>query len=109
MFILLTFIIALLVPVVAQSQTTCFNYGKTISCDGPRGNTSMTELSRGKGIISGPSGVESYSIIGGERERRSVTGIEPLERLERLPSFSERMERLDRMDRSLNAPLFLDR
>jgi hypothetical protein len=110
MFILIAIIIGLTVPAVAQSQVNCFSYngGKMLSCDGPRGTTMQTELSPGKGIISGPSGVEPYSIIGADRDRRSVTGIEPLQKLDRLPSFSERMDRMDR-DSGLMTPLFLDR
>ena len=107
MFFLL-FLILLLMPVVAHSQT-CFSYnnGKTLSCDSNRGrgNTTITELSPGRGIIThedrNDSSIEPYSIIGNEPRH---SAIEPLKELDRLPSVSEQ-----RLRDSGQMPLFLER
>lgn len=89
--LLLLFIVMLFVPVLAEAQIACSNLGGgTLYCDGPRGSTSITELSPGMGIITrqgrdGSSSMDPYTIIGQDRHRSG--GIEPLERLERLPSL----------------------
>ena len=85
MFILLL-LGMMLVPVIAQSQIACFDYGSTLSCDGPRGNTSITEFSRGQGVIQTDKETIPYSIIGRDEERRSSYRSQPLQELDRLPS-----------------------
>ena len=87
MFILLL-LGMMLVPVMAQSQIACFDYGNTLSCDGPRGNTSITEFSRGQGVIQTDRETIPYSIIGRDEERRSSYNSQPLRELEPLPSSS---------------------
>ena len=87
MFILL-FVAMLFVPMIAQGQVACFDYGSTISCDGPRGNTSITEFSRGQGVIQTERETIPYTIIGQDNNSRSSYSRQPIEPLERLPSSS---------------------
>ena len=72
----------------SEAQVACFDYGSTLSCDGPRGNASITELSRGQGIIQTDRETTPYSIIGQKEGRRS-SAIQPLRELEQLPSYRD--------------------
>jgi hypothetical protein len=72
----------------SEAQVACFDYGSTLSCDGPRGNTSITEFSRGQGIIQSEGSTIPYSIIGQQEERRS-SAIRPLRELDPLPSYRD--------------------
>ena len=72
----------------SEAQVACFDYGSTLSCDGPRGNRSITEFSRGQGIIQSEGSTIPYSIIGQQEERRS-SAIRPLRKLDPLPSYRD--------------------
>ena len=93
MFIFMLLVIGLSVTVLADAQIACSGIGGgTVICNSPSGSTSITDFSRGQGIITqhgrdGSSSMEPYTIIGQDRHRRA-SGIEPLKRLERLPSSS---------------------
>lgn len=87
LIVIIATLVTLGVANLAGAQVTCFQYGKTLSCDGPKGNTSITELSRGQGIIQTPTATIPYSIIGQDRERSTYRSA-PIEPLERLPSSS---------------------
>ena len=90
MFILMLLVLGLSMPMVAQSQVACFNYGSIVSCDSTSGNTTIAPLSRNQGVItqrnSRGSSMEPYTIIGGGSAQHRA--IEPLPQLERLPSSS---------------------
>lgn len=73
----------------SEAQVACFDYGSTLSCDGPRGNTSITELSRGQGIIQTDRETIPYTIIGRDRDEPRPLGIQPLEPIDRLPSLRD--------------------
>lgn len=88
MFLLLLLIIGVSVPVLAEAQVNCIQLGATLSCDTPRGNTSITEFSRGQGIITqedrnGNSSMNPYSIIG-QDDTRSTSRVQELQRV---PSY----------------------
>ena len=85
MLILFLLLIGLSVPASVESQVACFEYGRTLSCDGPRGNTSITEFSRGQGVIQTDRETIPYTIIGQDRDRSSYNR-QPIEPLDRLPS-----------------------
>lgn len=89
MLVVLLLILGLSVPVIAEAQIACSNLGGgTTYCDGPRGSTSITELSRGQGVIQTDRETIPYTIIGGDR-RRSTYDSTPLTELEPLPSYGE--------------------
>ena len=80
-----------------------------ISCDGPRGNTTITPLSPSQGIIqSDRGGLEPYTVFpptsssrdsfSSQRESFSSRPIEPLRRL-------DRVDGLDRLSDPLSDPL----
>ena len=71
----------------SEAQVACFDYGSTLSCDGPRGNSSITELSHGQGVIQTDRETTPFSIIGQEERRSSA--IQPLRELEPLPSYRD--------------------
>ena len=60
-----TVAIFLFAPNTAYLQVTCFSYaGGVLSCDGPRGNTTITPLSPSQGVIlSDRYGMEPYTIM----------------------------------------------
>ena len=109
--LLATFLVMFLfIPDTAQPQVGCFAYaGGVLSCDGPRGNTTITPLSPSQGVIrSDGYGTEPYTILppsSSTLSRRddsfSSRPIEPLNRLERL----DRLDRSDRHSDPLNDPL----
>lgn len=111
MLIFLFLILGLSAPAISEAQVNCYSYngGKTLSCDGPRGNSSTTEFSPGQGIITqhnrdGSSNLTPYTIIGQDNRRSS--GIQPLRELDRLPSL-ETPNRFDREERDAFRPLLL--
>jgi|RhiMetdeSRZDD1v2_1073273.scaffolds.fasta_scaffold480065_1 hypothetical protein len=106
----LLLLILLLVPTISESQTVCFEYAsRVMSCDGPRGNTTITPLSPSQGMIrSDRYGMEPYTILppsSSAPSRRddsfSSRPIEPLNRLDRL----DRSDHSDRHSDPLNDPL----
>lgn len=95
------------VPVIADAQVNCIQLGSTLSCDGPRGNTSITEFSRGQGIITqedrnGNSSLNPYSIIGQDNSRSSSYNSTRLPELQRLPSYgsSQRSSSFEERERA---------
>lgn len=83
-----------------SAQIACFNYGTTVSCQGPNETTTITEFSPGQGVIRDSDGnLSPYTVMpprDSHRERRSDNfslGLEPLESLPTLrdsgdlPSF----------------------
>jgi hypothetical protein len=84
-----------------------------ISCDGPRGNTTIAPLSRSQGVLQGDrdgeSYLEPYTLIPpsssrdsfGFRDSFSSRPTEPLRRLDRV----DRLDRLDRLSDPLSDPL----
>lgn len=93
MLALIVLLASMAMSIPAYSQISCFQYpGGITSCDGPSGNTTITEFSRGQGIITqqgrnGSSSMQPYSIIGQDNNRRSSSSSERLPELERLPSY----------------------
>lgn len=93
MIILLVLLAFTAMSAPAYSQISCFQYaGGVTSCDTPRGNTTITELSPGQGIITQQgrhgSTIEPYTIIGQDRERRSGYSSTPFLGLDRPSSSS---------------------
>ena len=99
----------LFIPSTAHLQIACLDYGSMLSCDGPRGNTTITPLSLGQGVLrSDHYGTEPYTILppsSSAPSRRddsfSSLTIEPLNRLDRL----DRLDRSDRHSDPLSDPL----
>ena len=103
----------LLIPSVARPQVSCFAYrsgpGSMLSCDSPRGNTTIAPLSKNQGIIQGDrdgqSFMEPYTIFPSQRDESfSSRPIEPLNRLDLL----DRLDGTDPMrEDSMLLPLLL--
>ena len=100
-------VLGLSVPVIAQGQVNCIQLGAALSCDTPRGNTTITEFSRGQGIITqqlrnGSSTLDTYSIIGQDNSRSSSYNSTRLPELERLPSYgsSQRSSSFEERERA---------
>ncbi len=79
-----------------------------MSCDGPRGNTTIVPFSGTGGVIeSDRYGLEPYTVIPSTPPRRdsfSSQPIEPLDRIDRLDDLDSFTGRHDDRDR-LNDPL----
>jgi hypothetical protein len=104
----------LFIPSSVIAEVSCFSYGSgmgapIISCDGPRGNTTITPLPPSQGIIqSDQGGLEPYTVFppsssqrksfSSQRDSFSSHPIEPLRRL-------DRVDRLDRLSDPLSDPL----
>ena len=106
----------LFIPSVAMPQVSCFAYGSgpgsLLSCDGPRGNTTIAPLSKNQGIIQGDrdgqSFMEPYTIFPSSPRRDesfSSRPIEPLNRLDRLNRLDSFEDRRSRDRDPLNDPL----
>jgi hypothetical protein len=102
--------VLLLLPIISESQTTCFRYqGGMVSCDSERGNMTQVPFSSSSGVITrdGPSGssLEPYTIFppvsSSSSRHDSGFSSRPLEPLNRL----DRLDRLDRLSDPLSDPL----
>jgi hypothetical protein len=102
---LLVLVSLLCLPVIADSQTMCFEYaGGVISCDRGDGRSStQVPLSRNQGVLQTEKGMEPYTLFPAPSPRDSFRSrpIEPLEPLRSLNSRSNR----DRSDDSFADPL----
>jgi hypothetical protein len=95
----------LCLPVIAHSQTVCFEYaGGVISCDRGDGRSStQVPLSRNQGVLQTEKGIEPYTLFPAPSTRESFRSrpIEPLEPLRSLDLPSRR----DRLDDPVSDPL----
>jgi hypothetical protein len=102
---LLVLVSLLCLPVIADSQTMCFEYaGGVISCDRGDGRSStQVPLSGNQGVIQTEKGIEPYTLFPAPSTRDSFRSrpIEPLEPLRSLDLPSRR----DRLDDPVSDPL----
>lgn len=87
---ILAFLSVLFLPSAAFSQIACFNYGTTLSCDGPSSMTNIAPLGPTGGVIteygSGKNTLEPYTIITLQPRSRRPYSLD-LEPLDPLPSL----------------------
>jgi hypothetical protein len=102
---LLILVSLLCLPMIANSQTLCFEYtGAVISCDrGDNRYSTQVPLSRNQGVIHSEKGIEPYTLFPAPSTRESFRS-RPIEPLEPLPSLDSRGRR-DGLDDPLTDPL----
>lgn len=84
-------ILGILLAAPAYSQVYCSQIGSSMICDGPTKSTTITEFSRGQGVITDSTGrMDPYTIAPSSNDDLYTPRSSGIEPLRTLPSLEQR-------------------